>query len=187
MTGRDDADAAAWHAFYTRARHEKRVAARLVERDLEVFLPLVPRIREWHDRQKVVQFPMFPSYVFARVPSRDCARILSTPGVASVVGFGAGPVPIPDDEIANVRRFAEGLAGSSTAAPEPVPLVEEGEEVRVAAGPFEGVVGVVLERRGNDRALIQVGLKAIRQGVKLEVDAAHLRPIGVDSSRSSAL
>ncbi len=167
----------AWYACYTRARHEKRVDAQLRERGFEAYLPLVPRLRQWHDRKKVVEFPLFPGYVFVRTSRHGMTRILSTPGVATVVRFNGRPVPIPEEEITNVRRFTEVLAGSNGEWPEPSPLVEEGQEVRVVSGPFEGVDGVVLERRSGDRTLIQVGLRVIRQGVKVEVAADSLRPL----------
>ena len=55
---------ARWYACYTRSRHEKRVAERLRQRGHTVFLPLVERVRQWHDRKKRVPWPLFPSYVF---------------------------------------------------------------------------------------------------------------------------
>ena len=58
--------ASAWFACYTRARHEKSVARHLIDLGLEVYVPVVPRVRQWHDRKRIVQFPLFPGYVFVR-------------------------------------------------------------------------------------------------------------------------
>jgi transcription antitermination factor NusG len=167
-----------WYACYTRGRHEKRVAALLEERGFEVFLPVVPRERQWHDRTKVVEFPLFPSYVFSRFSLDAVAEVLGVPGATTIVRFDGRPAAIPDEEIANVRRFAAALAEAGV-EPEPVPMVEveAGEAVRVVSGPFRGVEGVVLEGRGGGRALIRVGLRAIRQGLKVEVDARSLQVI----------
>ncbi len=166
-----------WFALYTRARHEKRVNERLRDLDVDAFLPLVPRLRQWHDRRKLVEFPLFPGYVFVRTSRVDMPAILGTPGVATVVSFNGRPVSIPEEEMSNVRRFAEVLARSGGQWPEPSPLIETGGRVLVKGGPFQGVEGVVLEDRGGNRALVQVGLEAIGQGIKLEVEAAYLRPI----------
>lgn len=174
----EGADAPRWFACYTRARHEKKVDALLRERGHESYLPLVPRERQWHDRKKVVEFPLFPSYVFVRIRRDGLSAVLSTPGVSTVVRFGGRPVPIPEEEIENVRRFTAALReGEEGAEVESAPLVTEGQRVRVASGSFEGVRGIVIQRRGRDRVLIQVGVEAIRQGLKVEVPAEVLDPL----------
>ncbi len=167
-----------WYALYTRARHEKRVDALLRERGIDSYLPLVPRVRQWHDRKKVVEFPLFPSYVFVGSQRQALSRVLSTPSIVSVVRFNGRPVPVPDEEIENVRRFTEALARAGLDGPEPAPFVAVGPRVRVGSGPCEGGAGVVVERRGGDRALLQVGIRTIRQGIKVELEARSLELLG---------
>ena len=169
-----------WYALHTRARHEKSVNSRLSERGIEAYLPLVPRERQWHDRKKTVAWPIFPGYVFGRFTLAALTRVLSTPGVATVVRFNGEPAAIADEEIDNVRRFTAGLAETGQ-LPQPTPLVEEGQQVRIVAGALSNVEGVVVERRGGGRALVQVGLRAIGQGLRVDVDVAVLRRI--DRSR----
>lgn len=163
-----------WYALYTRARHEKRVEARLRQRQFEVFLPLIPRVSQWHDRRKVVHWPLFPGYVFARFNGNPPARALSAPGVATIVRCNGVPAAIPDEEIENVRRFAAAVAETGS-VPEPTPFLERGQQVRIVRGPFAGVEGRVVEQRGGERAIVHVGLKAIGQGLKVEVDARSLK------------
>jgi transcription antitermination factor NusG len=177
-SSRGNGEPASWYALYTRARHEKRVDALLREWGVEAYLPLVFRARRWHDRKKVVPWPLFPSYVFARFRSEVRYGVLQTPGVASVVSCNGDPVPIPDDEIENVRRFATAL-NESGLQPEPTIFLERGQPVRVVSEPFRGVEGVVLERRGRWRALVQVGVRAIGQGLKVELDVRSLKLIAV--------
>jgi len=55
-----------WYAIQTRSRHEKFVDSQLKQRGVTTFLPLVNELRRWSDRQKLVQLPLFSSYVFAR-------------------------------------------------------------------------------------------------------------------------
>jgi len=168
-------DEPSWYALYTRARHEKRVDTALRERSFEAYLPLVARLRQWHDRQKVVEFPMFPSYVFARTSLRDLPAALSTPGVATVVRFNGRPVPISSEEIGNVRRFSKALAEAGTDA-HLGPLVSVGQQVRVVSGPFAGVEGTVLEQRAR-RATIQVGIGAIQQALRVELEVESLESL----------
>jgi transcription antitermination factor NusG len=69
-----------WYACYTRARHEKRVDEQLAERGLETYLPLLARERQWSDRRKVVEFPLFPGYVFCRFTLDELHEVLTVPG-----------------------------------------------------------------------------------------------------------
>lgn len=160
-----------WYACYTRARHEKKVDRVLRDRGLESYLPTMPRERQWKDRRKIVEWPIFPSYVFARFTLQDVHRVLTTPGVATIVRHGEHPTPIPQAELENVRRFVEALTESGTEA-DVRPMVEEGQRVRVVEGPFEGVEGIVLERRTRWRVL--VGLESIGQGLEVDLDGRVL-------------
>lgn len=162
---------ARWYACYTRARHEKKVDRVLRERGLESYLPTAPRERQWKDRKKIVDWPLFPSYVFARFTLGDMHRVLTTPGVATIVRNGGYPTPIAETELDNVRRFVDALTDVGVDV-EVRPMIREGQRVRVAEGPFEGVQGIVLERRGRRRVL--VGLEAIGQGLEVDLSSRVL-------------
>jgi transcription termination/antitermination protein NusG len=163
-----------WYACYTRSRHEKQVERLLRERSFETFLPLVPRVSIWKDRRKTVAWPLFPSYVFSRFALGQVYRVLGTPGVATIVKTDGRPVAIADDELENVRLFAQVLAGG-TIQPETRPFLAKGEWVEVLSGPLAGVRGIVVEQRNCRRVVI--GLAAIGQGLEVDVEAATLRPI----------
>lgn len=163
-----------WYACFTRARHEKQVNRLLQERGFETFLPLVPRVSQWKDRKKVVEWPLFPSYVFGRFGMADMQRVVATPGVAGLVKTNGRPARIPEEELENVRRFARVLAGGDVEV-EPRPFLAEGEWVEVMDGPFQGIRGVVVQRRNRRRVLI--GLKAIGQALEIDIDTRALRPV----------
>lgn len=163
-----------WYACYTKARHEKKVAAVLVERGIESYLPLVPKESRWKDRRKIVDWPMFPSYVFGRFALDTVDRVLSIPGVVSLVRAAGRPVAIDDEDLANVRLFAQGLHGGGVQLEERS-YFAEGEQVEILSGPFEGVRGEVVEDRGRRRVL--VGLRQIGQGTIVDVEAGTLRSL----------
>lgn len=163
----------AWYACYTKARNEKKVDAQLRQRGFESYLPLIPQIRQWSDRRKRTEFPLFPGYVFTRAPSTLLGQILGTPGVAAIVRFGSRPVLIPDDEIINIARFARALATTDLRPPRV--RLYEGQRVRIIAGPFAGVHGVVREVRGRTRVLI--GLATIGLGFEIDVPVDAVKPL----------
>lgn len=163
-----------WYACYTRARHEKQVEQLLRQRGYESYLPLVPQLRQWKDRKKLVEFPLFPSYVFGRFTLKELHGILTTPGISTIVRTNGYPTPIPDRDILNVQRFAQAIAQTGIET-EQRPFLVEGQWVRVLEGPFEGVEGVVIEQRGRKRVL--VGVEAIGQGLEIDIDTRLLKPI----------
>lgn len=163
-----------WYACYTRARHEKRVAAALHERGIDSYLPLHARVQQWKDRKKRVQFPLFPGYVFGHFTLQQLHPVLTTPGVSTIIRVNGYPTPIPEREIENVRRFEAALEMTGQEA-EPVPYMEIGTRIRIVDGAFEGVEGVVVERRGRQRVL--VGFEAIGQGLEVDIAAHLLEPL----------
>lgn len=162
-----------WYACYTRARHEKRVARMLEEREVEGYLPVVRRESRWHDRKKQIDFPLFAGYVFVRVAPAQIYDVTSIPSVVTLVTVNGVPARIHDDEIANIRRFAEGLSAAGSEA-EAAPM-RTGQRVVVTAGPFREVQGVVVEDRGRARVL--VGLPALGQGFSVNIPTDQLRTL----------
>jgi transcription antitermination factor NusG len=173
-TSAHDYTIARWYACYTRARHEKRVDMQLRRTGLESYLPLVSREMQWKDRRKTVEWPLFPSYVFGKFPLVESHRVLSIPGVASIVRVNGRPVPIPEAELENVRLFARALRGADE-QPEQRPWLEKGQWVEVMDGPFAGVCGIVVDQRGRRRVVI--GVQAIGQALEVNIPTATLRPI----------
>jgi transcription antitermination factor NusG len=126
----------------------------------------------------VVEFPVFPGYVFVRSPLERIGEVGRADRAAAVVRFNGRPAPIADHEISNMRRLARALARSEETELLAATAVERGQPVQVESGPLAGVKGLVLEKRGKGRALIQIGIGAIGLAVTAEVEAADLRRLG---------
>jgi transcriptional antiterminator RfaH len=163
-----------WYACYTRARHEKRAYAGLLDRGIEAYLPLAPRVSQWKDRKKLVEWPLFPSYVFCRLAAAELHPVLTVPGIATLVKSGGRAVAIADEELENVRRFTQALTNGLVEAHH-CSYFAEGEWVEVTTGPLEGVRGVVVGHRGGSRLLI--GLRAIGQALEVNVNAKVLKSL----------
>jgi len=156
-----------WYAAYTCPRHEKRVAEQLQQRAIESFLPLYESVRPWKDRRVRLQFPLFPSYVFVRIALVDRLRVLQVPSVVRLVGFNGLPTALPDREIEALRK---GLADRKQL--EPHPYLTVGRQVRIRSGPFRGLEGILIRKKGTWRVLVSIHL--IQRSVLLDVDAASL-------------
>jgi transcription antitermination factor NusG len=160
-------DHLSWYAAYTRSRHEMFVSRQMQERLFENFLPTYHSIRRWKDREKELDLPLFPGYVFVRIAGPDRTRVLQIPGVVRFVGFQMGPVPLANDEIEALRN---GIMNGIRA--EPHPFLRVGQRVRVKHGPLAGTQGILLRKKGQFKLVISLDL--IMRAVVVEVQAADL-------------
>lgn len=159
----------AWHAVWTRSRHEQMVSRELHLRRIEGFLPTVPRWSRWKDRRKRLDWPLFPGYCFARFDASERFTVLNCLGVASIVSINGAPAAIPDQEIEAIRRLV-----SSELACDPCPFVREGSRVEVVRGPLAGIRGRLV-RKGSNAHLV-IAVEAVNQAVSVQVDAADVLP-----------
>lgn len=159
-----------WYAAQTCSRHEKRVADQLASRAVQAFLPLYTAQRRWADRKALVDLPLFPSYLFVRIPLRDRLRVLELPGVVRLVSAHGRAVPLPDDEIVALQN---GLTAGGKA--EPHPFLRVGTRVRVVAGPFSGTTGILLRKKDSLRVVLSLDI--IMRSVSVEVDACDVEPL----------
>jgi transcription termination/antitermination protein NusG len=161
-----------WYALYTRSRFEKKMLSELTDRRIEVFLPMREILSRWKDRKKRIWIPLFPGYIFINHVDtpENRYRILNVPGAVRFVGFEGHANPIPEEQIQYVRKFLE-----ASIAIDPYPYMTVGTRVEVIAGPLKGIRGILVEKRGRFRFVIQVDL--IRQAVSVEIDSSDVRPI----------
>src|SRR5260370_26582692 len=159
-----------WYAAYTRAQHEKSVAAELGLRYVEHFLRLYSSVRRWKDRRVSLDLPLFPGYVFVRLALRDRLRVVQIPSVVRLVGFGGQPTALPDTEM---EIMQSGLSQGTRAGPHPFLTV--GRHVRITGGPFEGLQGGLRRKESNLRVVVSMEL--IQRSVAVDVDAADVQGV----------
>jgi transcription antitermination factor NusG len=94
-----------WLAVYSRPRWEKKINQLLLEKGLESYCPLNKVRRKWSDRIKVVEEPLFKSYVFVKISDDDRTTVRMTPGVINFVYWEGKPAVIRDKEINAIKRF----------------------------------------------------------------------------------
>jgi transcription antitermination factor NusG len=154
-----------WHALYTRHQHENVVAQALSGKGFEVFLPQYRTVHKWKDRHKEIQLPLFPNYVFIRGGLDRMLSIVTTPGVHSLVSWGARPADIPAEEIEAVRRLVE-----SPLQVEPHPFLKCGDLVRIKSGPLEGIEGILVRKTRGFRLVLSVEMLSKSAAVEVDVN-----------------
>jgi len=168
----------AWFAVWTRSRQEKVVAAMFQSFDITHFLPLKAEVHRWSDRKQTVTTPLFRGYLFVRLnPNRDSRlRVLSTPGVAGLVGNQTGPLPVPDYEIENIRTVITQKVQYST-----FPSIPIGNRVRVIRGVLAGVEGTLLRTAADSKLVLSVEM--IQQSIAVSVHASDVEAIEMHPSQ----
>lgn len=131
----------AWYAVYTKARWEKKVADLLARKQLESYCPLNLVERQWSDRRKLVQEPLFKSYVFVRIPESKKSVVRETEGIINFVYWLGKPAVINDYEIDLIKRF---LREYKSATLEQFPI-RHNDLVEITAGPLMHQRGRIVE------------------------------------------
>jgi O-Antigen ligase/Transcription termination factor nusG len=125
----DTFDHAKWYALTVRYQHEQRTEKALQSKGLETLVPVYRSRRQWSDRVKNVELPLFAGYVLCRFALAERIPVLDTPGVAKIVGFGGTAVALEDCQIADIQRLL-----ASKLALAPWPYLRPGDRVRVEHG-----------------------------------------------------
>jgi transcription antitermination factor NusG len=159
-----------WYALRTRSRHEKLVRDQLLHQGIEPLLPTVKRLSQWKDRKKEIEVPLFSGYCFVRFESAQKLPVLKTVGVVDIVGGGHRPEPIPEEEIAALKKLM-----SSVLPYDPHPYLHEGMQVEVVRGPLQGVQGILLRKERRHRLVL--GVHLIQQAAAVEIDVTDVMPV----------
>jgi transcription antitermination factor NusG len=158
-----------WYVLYTAPRAEKQVEQRLKQSDLPTFLPLHLAPRCWSDRVKMVEVPLFASYIFVRTTEYILRSLLVVQGVSRIVFYDGRPAIVREAEIKAIRQFLEQASAKELSyAPN--------EEVLIACGPLKNISGKI-KRIGKRFLLLhleQLGL-TVSVGVDQVVKAKSKR------------
>ncbi len=171
-------ESAQWFALIVRHQHELRTQQALNTRGWETLLPTYERERQWSDRVKTVQQPLFSGYVFCRFGRADRMRVEDTPGVARIVEFAGTPAPLEDREIEEIRQVV-----TSRLKVSPWPYLKVGDRVRLERGPLRGLEGVLIETK--DGARLVIGVELLRRALAVEVDPGMVIPLRVVTHAAS--
>ncbi|MDR3260601.1 MAG: UpxY family transcription antiterminator [Tannerella sp.] len=123
-----------WYVIYTSPRSEKKVKQRLEAMETECYLPLHRTPRVWSDRVKIVEVPLFNSYLFVRCEERKLHTLLSVYGVVRIVFHCGKPAVVSRKEIEAIRVFLQQAIDR--------PLCE-GEEVEILSGALKHISGKI--------------------------------------------
>lgn len=178
----DNRDKRYWHALYVRSRSEKKVQTLLEENGFIAYLPLITEVRDWSDRKKKIEEPLFKSYVFVCSNEREHVPILNIYGVIKFVSFEHKPVIVPENQILAIKKFVSDYENGDGYKMQNDEDLKVGQRVRIINGPMKGLTGR-LETIRNKRHLI-VYIDVVGQSIPVHIPRAKVEPFNEKGTKS---
>jgi transcription antitermination factor NusG len=160
-----------WFLVQTNSRCEKKCLEGLTKMHVEAFLPLQKVKRQWSDRIKTIEEPLFKGYIFVKIEPKNRFSIFKIPNIFRYVQFNGEYATISQKEINAIKKTLE--KGESI---EIVDIdFEIGQEVLVTSGPFTGIHARLIDTSKKGKLILEV--KAIGKGVVMELGSSKVRII----------
>ena len=157
-----------WYCLHTRPRREKKVAQTCQWEGLRYYLPLRKSIKHYGHRQREHSVPYFPSYLFCTATPQQRYELICGGDIVNAIRAY-------DQEglLRDLREIDKALRVSAEL--ETFPYLKRGQRVRIAHGPFRGIEGLVSQRRGEFRVVLNVNF--IQRALAIELDAEDVDPV----------
>lgn len=144
-----------WYVLYTRPNREKVIASHFERKSIEFYLPTIKICKKWSDREKVIESPLFSSYIFVHLHSSgDYFSSLEVSGAVEYIRFGKQLAGISESVIRNLRILVD--------SKEELYLCREsmgkGELLHIKDGPLAGLECEMVRDNGKDKILVRVSL-----------------------------
>jgi transcription antitermination factor NusG len=160
-----------WYALYTKPRWEKKVSGLLTEKRIENYLPLQKVLKQWSDRKKWIQEPLFRSYIFVNITAEQHLPALQTAGVVRFVAFERKAVVIPPVQIEAIKTYVQTGEDLIVETPD----VKTGDRVVVIRGTLKGLEGKLVQISNKKR--LRIMIEGIRQSLHIKVPLSYIRLI----------
>ncbi len=160
-----------WFAIYVKSRSEKKVFKLLEDIGIESFLPLITRVKQWSDRKKKVEEPLFRSYLFVKIPLSDYYTILNINGVVKFITFERKPVPVPENQIIAIKEYLSDTELQSIDYED----FKEGEQVRIKSGQMKDLIGRFVKINGKHRVIIDI--EAVGQSIPINIARSNVEAV----------
>ncbi|MEL7005054.1 MAG: UpxY family transcription antiterminator [Bacteroidota bacterium] len=155
--------------IYTRPQFERKVYNKLCSYGIDLYFPTHVEIRQWHDRRKKLEVPVFPSYLFAKIDAHDMVKVYGVSGFVRFLSTGNELDIISDERMESLQQlFSNDFEVSSI-------KIQRREKVKVINGPLIGLEGVILKDTEGSRVLVQ--MEVLNRFIKTELPVSDLEKL----------
>jgi transcription antitermination factor NusG len=146
-----------WYVVYTKPKWEKKVAERLSQIGIECYCPLITQVKQWSDRKKKIEVPLFNSYVFVQLPDAERNSVFTVPGVVRYLFWLGKPAIVRDEEINIIKTSLK----SSNISDISVISIQVGDRIKLESGAFSNQDAIVQEISNTHYILILESLGCV--------------------------
>jgi len=173
---------AKWYVVYTYPNSEKKIHDELLRRAIYSFLPTCKVVRQWSDRKKHLDVPLFPNYIFVKIHLEATWQVLALTGVVRFLTLDGQLIIVPNAEIDRVRMLTANNQDVCNANALDKEAYMDGERVRVIQGPLQGIEGSLVSKKGTSRLYVE--LYAINRLISVEMPADYVERLTEPMLRS---
>jgi transcription antitermination factor NusG len=125
----------------------------LIEQNIESYLPLQRKLRQWSDRKKWVELPLISGYVFVYISRKEYETVLRTNNVVCYVFFEGKAAIIRNVDIDLLKRM---LGQVEVELEITVEQLKPGQMVEIISGPLCGVIGELIDFKGKNKVALRI-------------------------------
>ncbi|MFA9213135.1 MAG: UpxY family transcription antiterminator [Candidatus Methylacidiphilales bacterium] len=141
-----------WYLLYTAPRAEKKVNLELTKRNFTTFLPLQKKLVQWSDRKKMVETPLFSSYIFIYTSLSFYYELLNIVGIVKFVNFQGQPAELSENQINLIKLMVANYEDVEAVTE----IFEKGEQVKIIAGPLQNQIGELIEHKSLKKVMVKI-------------------------------
>ena len=160
-----------WFVLYTKPRNEKKVADQLENSGFTVYCPLKKVEKQWSDRTKVIEEPLFSSYVFIKTSDADREKVFSFPGVVRYLFWLGKAAVVREEEIMELMSFMNDFDTHSLE----IKSLTTNDRVKIKSGPLMGHQGRI-EKVSTTKAILY--LENLQCKITVNLTQTHLQKVG---------
>jgi transcription antitermination factor NusG len=142
-----------WYAIRVKSRSEKKVYSDLIEQEIEAYLPLQRKLRQWSDRKKWIEMPLISGYVFVYISRKEYEAVLKIFNVVCYVYFEGKAAIIRDADINLLKRM---LGQVEVELEITLEQLKPGQMVEIISGPLCGVIGELINFQGKNKVALRI-------------------------------
>jgi transcription antitermination factor NusG len=146
-----------WYVVYTKPKWEKKVAEHLKNSGIECYCPLITQIRQWSDRKKKVEVPLFNSYVFVQLKESDRNSVFQSVGAVRYLFWLGKPAIVRDEEISVIKKWLD----TSDCIDVTVGAYQIGDSIQLDSGPFVAQKAIIQEMTNTHYVLVLESLGCV--------------------------
>mgnify|MGYP001428794166 CR=1 FL=1 len=161
-----------WYVIRTMSRQERKVAKRLEQIKLIVYLPLIKTLSQWSDRKKSVEKPLFSGYIFIQKTTKYIDT-LHIPGVVNIIKHNRKIAIVKQSEIDTIKSIVK--YGYDTTELPYNKHIELGTKVVVTQGKLKDLEGILIENNNEKEFIIY--FESLGNCLKIKVSPKILKPI----------